>query len=80
MADTIETLREQISVLREQRATQAEQINAVATRVNEMSNDIKTILGYMERTKGSWKTLVVLGSTAAAVVEGIHQLVDFIHK
>jgi prefoldin subunit 5 len=80
MADTIETLREQISLLREQRATHAEQINAIATRVNEMSNDIKTILGYMERTKGSWKTLVVLGSAAAAVVEGVHQIVDFFHK
>lgn len=73
-------LREQVTVLRENRATHAEQINAIASRVDTMATDIKTILGYMERSKGSWKTLVALGTIITAVVEGAHQLIGIFHK
>lgn len=78
--DDLSDLREQVTVLRENRATHAAQINAVATRVDSMAVDIKTILAYMERSKGSWKTLATLGGVIAAVVEGIHQLVGLFHK
>lgn len=80
MSDELETLREQVNQLRESRAAHAEKINAIATRVDSISNDVKTILGYMERTKGSWRTLVVLGGVVGALVEGIHQLFAMFHK
>lgn len=60
-------LREQVTNLREDRATHAAEIKAISTRVDTMATDVKTILGYMERTKGSWKTLVVLGGLAASI-------------
>lgn len=41
--------------------------------------DVKTILGYMERSKGSWKTLVALGALIASVVEIAHQIAGFLH-
>lgn len=80
MADEISELREQVAILREGRAAHAEQINAVATRVDSMANDVKSILGYMERTKGSWKTLVAIGGITTAFVEGAHQLIGLLHK
>jgi hypothetical protein len=73
-------LREQVVALREDRATHAEKIVAVSTRVDTIATDVKEILGYMQRAKGSWKTLATLGGVIAAVVEGIHQLVTFLHK
>jgi hypothetical protein len=80
MSDDIADLREQVAQLRETRATHAEKIEAVATRVNEMSNDIKTILGYLERSKGSWKTLLVLGGAAGTLVEAMHQVGPLLRK
>lgn len=73
-------LREQVATLREGRAAHAAKIEAIATRVDSIANDVKTILGYMERTKGSWKTLVVLGGVVGALVEGIHQFLALFHK
>lgn len=78
--DEIAELREQVSKLREDRAAHAEKLNAVATRIDSVSNDVKTILGYMERTKGSWKTLVILGGVITGVVEAVHQLAGIFHK
>lgn len=80
MNDEITELREQVAVLREGRASHAQQINAIATRVDTIANDVKTILGYMERTKGSWRTLVVLGGMATALVEAAHWLFGLLHR
>jgi hypothetical protein len=80
MADEIPELREQVATLREGRAAHAEKIEAIATRVDTIANDVKTILGYMERTKGSWRTLVVFGGVVGTLVEGLHQLVGWLHK
>jgi hypothetical protein len=80
MTDELSEIREQVTVLRENRATHAAQIESIATRVDTMATDIKTILGYMERTKGSWKTLVVLGGVVGSLVEIIHQVIGAFHK
>jgi hypothetical protein len=79
MSDELSDLREQVAVLREGRAAHAEQINAIATRVDSIADDVKTILGYMERTKGSWKTLVALGGVVGAIVEAGHWAVGWLH-
>lgn len=76
----LDSLREQVNKLRESRAAHAEKIEAIATRVNSISNDVKTILGYVERSKGSWKMLVGIGTLMAGLVEGIHQFLEFFHK
>lgn len=76
----MQTLREQVTQLRESRAAHAEKIEAIATRVNTISNDVKTILGYVERSKGSWKMLLGIGTLMAGVVEGIHQIWAFMHR
>jgi hypothetical protein len=73
-------LREQVGQLREGRAAHAEKIEAVATRVDSIAKDVTTILAYMQGAKGSWRTLVVIGGVATALVEGIHQFIGFMHK
>lgn len=44
-----------------------------------IAEDVKIILGYMERSKGSWKTLVAISGIIATVVEIFHQLGGFLH-
>lgn len=75
-----ETLREQVTLLRENRATQAAEMKAVSTRVDSIATDVKEILGYVQRSKGSWKTLASLGAIITFVVEGAHQLVGLLHR
>jgi hypothetical protein len=48
--------------------------------VKEVRDDVKRVLTHLERAKGSWKTLVAIGGITTAVIEGIHQLVDFLHS
>lgn len=55
-------------------------LDGLEANVGEIRDDVKKILAYMERTKGSWKTLVAIGGVIAAVVEGAHQLSGFFHK
>jgi hypothetical protein len=78
-AATIADLREQVSGLREARATHAEKLDALDTRLIVVSDDVKKILGYVERTKGSWKTLIAVGGITTAAIEGVHQFVSWIH-
>lgn len=75
-----EALREQVTQLREGRATTAAEMKAVSTRVDTIATDVKEILGYVQRAKGSWKTLASLGAIITFVVEGAHQLVAVLHK
>ncbi len=79
MADEIVEIREQVTQLREDRATHAAEIKAVSTRVDTIADDVKTILGYIERSKGSWKMLVAIGGVTTAFVEGAHQVVSWLH-
>lgn len=47
--------------------------------VEEIRGDVKRVLAHLERAKGSWKVIVAIGGLTTAVIEGIHQLVDFLH-
>lgn len=46
----------------------------------EIRDDVKKLLAFMESGKGSWKTLVVIGTAASALIEGVHQLWGWFHK
>ena len=48
--------------------------------VQEVRSDVKLVLGHLERAKGSWKVIVAIGGLTTAVIEGIHQLVEFLHS
>jgi hypothetical protein len=54
-------------------------LDALERGQQTIAADVKTILSYMERTKGSWKMLISLGAMIAGVVECIHQIVGFLH-
>lgn len=55
-------------------------LDALETGQKNIAEDVKKILGYMERSKGSWKTLVAIGGVIATVVEGAHQLASLFHR
>jgi hypothetical protein len=78
-ADTITDLREQIVKLRETRAEHATKLGSLEATVADMRDDVKAILGHIERSKGSWKTLVVIGGITTTFVEGVHQLIGWLH-
>lgn len=78
-ADTIAVLREQIADLRETRGSHTAQLKSLNDQAQEIREDVKTILSYIERTKGSWKTILVIGGMATAFVEGAHELLTWIH-
>lgn len=80
MSDELSELREQVTQLREDRASHAEKINAISTRMDAVAVDVKAILGYIERSKGSWKMLLGIGTLMAGLIEGIHQFIGMLHK
>ncbi len=53
-------------------------LDSLEAKTVEISEDVKKILAFMERSKGSWKTLVALASVAGAVVEAAHWLTQII--
>jgi len=55
-------------------------LDSVEATLNEIRGDVKRLVEYMDRAKGSWKTLVAIGGITTAVVEGVHQLVGWLHK
>lgn len=55
-------------------------LDNVEKTLNEVRDDVKHLVSMMERTKGSWKTLVAIGGIATFVVEVVHQVVDWLHK
>jgi len=79
-AATIADLREQVAGLRETRGMHTAKLEQLDSKINDMGDDVKKILAFVERSKGSWKTLVVLGGTVGGVVEAAHWLVDLIRK
>lgn len=48
--------------------------------MTETSTDVKAIRAVIERGKGSWKMLTILGVSVTALVEGVHQLAGLFHK
>lgn len=55
-------------------------LDGLEKSVEEVRDDVKKVLAHLERAKGSWKTLVAIGGITTAVIEGIHQLVEFLHS
>lgn len=55
-------------------------IDNLESSVKEVRDDVKRVLAHLERAKGSWKVIVAIGGLTTAVIEGIHQLVDFLHS
>ncbi len=51
-------------------------LDAMEGQVKEIREDVAKILGYMERTKGSWKTLVAMGGLIAGLVEVLHWIFE----
>lgn len=54
-------------------------LDSMERTLSEISTDVKRLLAYMDRTRGTWKTLVVIGGITTGVVEGVHQLVNWMH-
>jgi len=77
-AATIADLREQVAGLRETRGNHAAKLEQLDIRLTDVGDDVKKILAFMERSKGSWKTLVMLGTAAGTVVEGVHWLAEYV--
>lgn len=57
-------------------ATQAEMKQTLEANTDKLDR----ILEVTERAKGSWKTLVAIGSSLAVIIEGVHQISDWMHK
>jgi hypothetical protein len=49
---------------------------ALEKQAAETGADVKKILAFVERSKGSWKTLVGLGTLVAGLVEAGHWVVQ----
>lgn len=47
--------------------------------MREIRDDVKVVRAYLERTKGSWKTLVMIGGITTGVIEVLHQVIDWLH-
>lgn len=48
--------------------------------MKEIRDDVKVVRAYLERTKGSWKTLVAIGGITTGVIEILHQVIDWLHS
>ena len=46
--------------------------------IAEIKADVKTILGYVDQAKGSWKTLTITGATGGAVAAIIMKALPFL--
>lgn len=53
--------------------------DALEKQVGEMRDDVKTILERTNVARGGFKVLIGIGAAAAAVTEGLHWLVAFLH-
>lgn len=45
-----------------------------------LDEKIDKVLAYVERSKGSWKTLTVIAGACLGLVELSHQIVDAFHR
>lgn len=54
-------------------------LDSLEADVSEIKRDVKEILAFMQRSRGSWKTLLALGTAVATVVEIFHQLAGAFH-
>lgn len=45
-----------------------------------LDEKIDKVLAYVERSKGSWKTLSVIAGGAVGLVEMLHQAGEWIHR
>lgn len=48
--------------------------------MKEIRDDVKVVRAYLERTKGTWKTLVAIGGITTGVIEILHQVIDWLHS
>lgn len=59
------------------------EMSAINTKLDEAMRDsnekLDRVLAVTERARGSWRTLVAIGGITTAVIEGIHQLVSWVH-
>lgn len=55
-------------------------LQAQDTRHDVLEAKIDRVLGYMERSKGSWKTLTLVGGFTVGFIEAAHQVVDWLHR
>lgn len=53
--------------------------DALEKQVSEMGEDVKKILERTNVAKGGLKMLLAVGGFAAAVTEGVHWLIAFVH-
>lgn len=56
----------------------AARLDSLEEKSDEISKDVKEILRYMERSKGSWKTLVALGAVVGTLVEIGHWFLQLV--
>lgn len=49
-------------------------LDGLTEDVTEIKNDVKAILEKLNQSKGSWKTITILGTVLVGVVEGIEAL------
>lgn len=55
-------------------------LDSIEKNMGEMREDVKQILDYISRARGSWKTLVAIGTAATALSEGVHFFIDWMHR
>lgn len=48
-------------------------------RLESVDGKLDRVLAVTERAKGSWKTLATIGGSLAVVIEGLHQVSDWMH-
>ena len=52
-------------------------VDALDREMREMRDDIKSILAILNQTKGSWKTLVLIGGLSGAIGAFVSKTIPF---
>lgn len=54
-------------------------LDAMERQLSSINGKLEVVVSYMERTKGSWKTIVAMVGVIGAIVEGAHHIVEWLH-
>lgn len=54
-------------------------LDALEKRIDGIDTKMDRVLAFVENSKGGWKTLVAGAAVVAFIVEGWHQLTEWLH-